>query len=275
MSKTFLKITAWGLLLGVGGWFLFDNSTSFREMMYSYIENGELLTLEARFSADQIIKIHQRELLPDGQYTFQEPLLKFYPYLLMEVKYILQTGKTREGVMLWSLVDGEMVMDTETWEKTHGFQDAINAGANRSDFLVMNTLAQYRGALPLSRLQRELNLEEEEFERIIEGARKKFLIIIKGNEAALHFQEPRFLVAPETRIHQSLVTKPYDHAQTIVKRYSRKQIEQTARAAFGNDFAVRDTKIVFLPVYSIGVLNPDGSVLTSYWNALNGNRVDR
>lgn len=217
---------------------------------------------------------HKKELVPDGNYSFQEPTLKFYPYLLMEVKYTLANSKTREGVILWSMVDGEMVLDTDTWEKTHGFEDAMNAKANRQDFILLNTLAKYRGILPVARLQKELNLEDKQFEQMLESARQKYLIVVKGNEVALHFQNPNFNVIPQTRINQWLVTKPYNHAMRVPKRYSQAQIERTAKAAFGHDFTVRNAKEVFLPIYNIEVLNPDGSILTSYWNALNGQRVD-
>lgn len=268
------KTLAFVSVFVLGIWFLWSTNPGFRELIQSYVENGEILTLEARFSPDQIMEAHREELLPSAQYSFKEPVLKFYPYLLMEVKYTQSNGRTREGLILWSMVDGEMVVDTDTWEKTHGFEDAMNANANRSDFILINTLAKYRGTLPLSRLQKELNATQEEMEAMIEGARKKYLIILKGAEVGLHFQNPHFNVAPQTRINQWLVTKPYNHVHRVDKNYSKWQIEKTAKAAFGADFTVRSSKEVFLPVYNIEVLNPDGSILTSYWNALNGQRVE-
>ncbi|MGA8163528.1 MAG: hypothetical protein WB791_00695 [Waddliaceae bacterium] len=262
------------LLAGIASWVLWNQNPQFREIIQSYVENGEFLTLEARYSSEQIMKTHQEELIPNSQYSFQDPTLKFYPYLLMEVKYTEHNRKTREGVILWSMVDGEMVIDTESWQKTHGFEDTINARATRSDFLLINTLSKHRGSLSLSRLQHELGWEPEDFKRAVESARQKYLIIVNGNEATLHFQHPNFNVPPHTRIHQSLVTKPYHHAMRVDKRYSRRQIERISKAAFGYDFTVRNSKEVFLPVYSLEVLNPDGSTLTTYWNALNGQRID-
>jgi len=50
---------------------------------------------------------------------------------------------------------------------------------------------------------------------------------------------------------------------------------KTAKAAFGDDFAIRKTTEIFLPVYSIVVQNPDGSHMTTYWNALNGKNIDQ
>jgi len=262
------------ILIGAAFLVLWNQNPQFREIIQSYVENGEFLTLEARYSAEQIMKTHQEELIPSPQYTYQDPTLKFYPYLLMEVKYTEANRKTREGIILWGMVDGEMVIDTETWEKTHGFEDTINARANRTDFIFINTLSKYRGSLTLPRLQRELGWEDKEFKEAIERARQKYLIIVNGNEVGLHFQNPNFNVPPHTKINQWLVTKPYHHAQRMDKRYSKRQIERTVKAAFGHDFTVRHSKEVFLPVYSIEVLNPDGSTLTTFWNALNGKRVD-
>ena len=257
-----------------GFWVLLNLNPQLQEIVQSYVENGEFITLEARFSPEQIMSENKTTLLTDKKHTYLEPSLKFYPYLLLEVKYTQADGRTKEGVILWSMTDGEMVIDTESWEKTHGFQDAIAARATRQDFLIINTLNRFKGALPIQRLQKELNVDNKTMESWIEDARKKYLVVKKGGEIALHFQQPHFSVTPQTRINQWLVTKPYSHAERVSKKYSRFEIEKAAKACFGHDFTVRTSKEVFLPVYSIGVQNPDGSVFTSYWNALNGRRVD-
>jgi len=258
--------------VGVGSWWLWNDS-QLLDKVKDYVENGEIRTLEARYTADQIMAQNRNELLGNGNRTFQEPSLKFYPYLLLEAKYTRSDKKTAEGILLWGLVDGEMVLDTETWEKTHGFEDAINANATATDFKVLNALAKYNGTLTRDQLQRELNLELDTLDRWIDSARSKHLITQKGNEISLHFEKPRILVLPETKIKQWLVTKSDDQAQRIPKKYSKAQVEKVAKAAFGNDFTIRNTSEVFLPVYSIQVLNQDGSLLTSYWNALNGQRI--
>jgi len=262
-------------VIAIGSWVLFNNNTQIQDMIQSYVENGEILTLEARYSADQIMRSNKESLLPNKDYSYQDPSLKFYPYLMMEVKFTQANGRTREGVILWSMVDGEMVIDTDSWEKTHGFEDAINAKASRSDLILMNILSQSRnGSLPITRLQKALNVDSEVMDKMIRSATEKYLIIQNGNEIVLHFENPNFNVPPQTRINQWLVTKPYNHAQRVSKRYSKSQIEKIAKATFGSDFSIRNSKEVFLPVYNIEVLNPDGSILTSYWNALNGQRVD-
>lgn len=264
------------LLLGtaaVGAIYFAWNDANLKGVVGQYIENGDVLTLEARFTPEQIMSSYRHELLADSQHTFQEPSLKFAPYLLIEAKYTLPSKKTKEGIILWGMVDGEMVLNTETWEKTHGFRDSLLNDANRNDFKIMNALAKNGGILSREDLQKELHLEIETMEPWIESAKNKHLIIQKGNQLQLHFQDPKILVPPQTKIDQWLVTKPYNHAQRIPKQFSQKQIQKIAQAAFGSDFTIRTIKEVALPIYNINVLNPDGSVHSSFWNALNGQRL--
>lgn len=267
-----LTLSMAALLSGVS-WYAWNNSDQVRNMVADYIENGEFLTLEARYTPQQIMETHKKTLLPGDGHSYQEPEMKFHPYLLMEVKYSSPDKKTREGVILWSMVDGEMVINADTWETTHGFQDAITAEATANEFKVLNALAKNQGAMTKDQLKKELHLESDAFNPWLESSRQKHLITQKGDLIQLHFQDPKILVTPQTKINQWLVTKPYDHAQRVKSKYGRRQIERVAYAAFGDDFTVRTATEVFLPVYSIEVLNPDGSVLTSFWNALNGQRI--
>lgn len=258
--------------LGLGGWWAWNNSHLF-DAIEQYIENGEFLTLEARYTADQVMNSHRKELLSDNQHTFQESVLKFYPYLLIEAKYVLQDKKTREGVVLWGLTDGEMVVDTETWEITHGFQDAIEVKASRNDFKIMHILAKNGGVLSCNQLQKELHLEAETLNPWIESVCEKNLVVQAGNELQLHLQSPKLLVMPQTKIKQAFVTRPYHQAVRVSKKYSHSQIEKVLQAAFGPSFTIRKMSEVFLPVYSISVLNPDGTVYTSNWNAVTGQQI--
>lgn len=259
--------------LSYGGYWLWNNNPQIRSLIASYVENGEFLTLEARFTPEQIMEQHQQELLVDDRHTFLDPSLKFHPYLLMEVKYTQPDKKTREGVILWSMVDGEMVLSTENWEKTHGFEDAIQANATASDFKILNALAHNNGSLSKAQIERELHLDADVVQPWIDSVKQKRLVTQKGDLLQLHFQNPKILVTPQTKVTQWLVTKPYNHAQRESAKYSQSQLQRIAENAFGADFTIRSTSVVFLPVYSVEVKNPDGSILTSFWNALNGQRI--
>lgn len=262
------------LVIGVaaGGFWLWTTNPDLVSSLEQYVENGEFLTLEARYTAEQIMDKHRKELLVDNQHSFQDPVLKYHPYLLIESKYVQPDKKTREGLILWGLVDGEMIIDTETWERTHGFEDAINASANRNDFRIMQALAK-KGSLTRAQLQTELHLEADTLAPWIDSVCEKRLVVETGHELQLHFQNPKILVTPATKNKQAFVAKPASYSQKAPKTYSRSQIERCAQAAFGPTFTIRNIKEVFLPVHTISVLNPDGTVFTTHWNAVNGQEI--
>ena len=77
-----------------------------------------------------------------------------------------------------------------------------------------------------------------------------------------------------TQFEQPLVMKSYKNAVQIARNYSASQIRTTAESAFSKDFTVRGAREVFLPVYTIEIQNPDGTVKETHWNAVNGKRMD-
>lgn len=260
-------------IVGFGGFWTWNFNPKIRTKIEDLLSTSTFQTLEVRYTAESIMEAHKRELLKDHEHVFLEPTLKFVPYLLMDVKYNRSTDKTGEGMILWGLVDGEMVINTGTWEKTHGFTDCIASNATRHEFKIINALASRGGSLDRDGLSKFLNIDNNILDTWVDSCRKKSLIVQNGNNYRLHLQNPRLQVIPETKLDQWLVTKPTKHALRVKKRYRAVQIETIARAAFGNDFAIRKTTEIFLPVYSIVVQNPDGSQMTTYWNALNGKRL--
>ena len=237
--------------------------------------NKNFNTLEVRYSAETIMDKYRKELLKDSNHTYLEPDLRFHPYLLMEVKYNRSSDKTGEGVILWSLVDGEMVINTASWEMTHGFKDCIGYGADKDDFKIINTLASKGGSLDRESISKILNVDADVLDQWLDGCRRKSLIVQTGNNYRLHFQNPKIQVLPETKIDQSIVTKSGKYKARITKRIRSSQIESIARSAFGDGFAIRKKTEIFLPVYSIVVQNPDGSLTTTYINALNGKKLSQ
>lgn len=260
------------LVLLAGGWWFWNSQNDFKSIVSRYVENGEFQTLEARFSPQQIMDEHHRELLGDDNHHYLEPTYKFHPYLLMEVKFS-SDKKTREEVSLWSLVDGEMVLNTETWELTHGFEDAINAQATNDEFKIINILAKNNGSRSKDDLLGDLHLDVDVVNPWIASALEKQLITRKGNTLQLHLENPKILVSPKTKFNRMLVSKPYSYGQRISEKYSPSQIEKITKSAFGNDFSIRRMTEVYLPVYGINVENPDSSVTTTYWNAVNGQMI--
>lgn len=260
------------LCIGSGVFMSWNQLSPLKTKAEEFFSGTTFQTLEVRYTADSIMDAHRKELLKDNDHVFLEPSLKFIPYLLLDVKYTRNTDKTGEGVILWDLVDGEMLINTSTWEKTHGFTDCISSNATKQEFRIINALASRGGSWDREGLSKFLNLENHILDTWVDSCRKKSLIVQTGNSYRLHLQNPKLQVIPETKLEHWLVTKPTKHAFRVKRRYRSAQIELIAKAAFGGDFAIRKTSEIFLPVYSIVVQNPDGSQMTSYWNALNGKR---
>lgn len=260
---------------GYGVWIVTNNNPQMKTKVAEILDMGHFHTLEVRYNANQIMEKHRRELLKDNRHRYLDPVLEFYPYVLMEVKYTASDSKTHESVILWDMTDGEMVMSTKNWEKTHGFGDCIAADTSPQEFKILNLLSRKGGALDREGLTKALNVEHEILDAWIDSCRRKKLIIQAGNQYRLHFQNPQLRTTPKTHVDERLVTKPFKDAVRIHRRFSVSQIEKLAHAAFGQDFAIRKTSDIYLPVHSIVVQNPDGSIHTSHWNALNGKRMSR
>ncbi len=259
--------------LGYGAFRALDKHPDLTATLEEWLPSSEFNTLEVRYTAEQIMESHKGELLKSGRHKYLETETKFYPYLLMEVKYSVSAKKTEESLILWDLSDGEMVLNTKGWEKTHGFGDCLTARTGKREFSVIRLLAKKGGSCNREDIINSLHLENETLDALIDSLKRKQLLVATGNKYRLHLENPNLKVIPVTQMHERLVTKPTKRSKKISKRFSFSQVETLTKAAFGDDFAIRHTTDVYLPVHCIVVQNPDGSLHTSLWNALNGKKI--
>lgn len=269
MIRLLGSILTTGILAAASYW-AWQTQPEIRQFVSEHFQTGEFLTLEIRYSAEQIMEREQTKLIKNEEYSYLRPSLQFFPYVLMEVKYVKENRSTGEGLMLWGLEDGEMVIDTASWSKTHGYQDCILSKADRYDFKIINTLAKNNAALDRESLLSKLFVESDILDVWLESAKKKQLIIQDGNDYRLHFQNPRLQKIPETKITHRLVSKPFKHSRRNSKKYNISEIEAVTKIAFGSGFAIRRVREVYLPVHIIEVKNPDGSIHSTQWNAITG-----
>lgn len=253
-----------------GGWYAWENIPSLKEVISEKLSSPETYTLEIRYTADEIMRAQKETLLKNSEYKYLEPELLYYPYLLMNVKYTNERSTTSEGILIWGLTDGEMVTNTTLWTKTHGFEDCLLTHASKNDFKILKALVEKGGGIDREKLYHYFKIDADIVDEWIESCREKKLIVISGNKFRLHFENPRFEVLPLTSFEQPLVKQPIKLVAKVKKRYTIAQIQKLTQIAFGNDFAIRKTQEIYLPVYSIGIHNPDGSTRTVSFNALNG-----
>ena len=259
--------------LGYGAYWVSENRPELKTEIIEFVNSGEFHTLEPRYTAEQIMAMNRGGLLKSDQHKFLNSKTQYSPYLLMEVKYTKKGNETGEGVILWDLLDGEMVINSNRWEKTHGYCDCIRSNIDQHEFRVINALALHGGTLDRESLVRVLQVENDVLGRWLNTCRKKKLIVQAGSFYRLHLDSPRLALQPETVIDDRIVTKSYKSAERMGKKFSHNQIKRIAEASFGQDFAVRHTLDIYMPIHSIIVQNPDGSVHTSYWNAINGQEL--
>ncbi len=236
-------------------------------------EDKRFLALEARYSPHQIMETHRDELLQHADDEFGNASLKFYPFILMEVRFSLADKRVREGVVLWSQESGEMIVDTDTWESTHGFSHGMLAGADGHDYKIVKALAANDNKMTRDELRRFLRVGADTLDDWTESALSRDLVTQHGNTLKLKQNGINIDVEPQTKIHQWLVTKPYSRAIRAPSRFAADQILETAGAHFGPQLTIKSHKEVYLPVYSISVQDKKGTERTTFWNALNGRRV--
>jgi hypothetical protein len=260
--------------IAFGAYWAWQNQDEIASLVQDGQKNGSIITFELDKTPDSIAQRYQKELLKTPEHTFGKTEIKFVPYLLMDVKYTREDKKTDEAKILWSLENGEMVLDTSSFDSTHGFEDCINSQASEDDFRILHALSRKGGTTTKEILSEELGMDPDMLLDRLDGLRKKHLIAIKQDTIRLHFQSPLLKVQPQTKIAHNLVTKEVSCEDQIKPKYSKEQVRKVAKAAFGQDFAIRSQEIVFVPIFVIEVKNPDGSTFRTYWNGVTGKRVD-
>ncbi len=258
--------------LCVGVFWLFDTYPDFKEKVLEKLPKPSCIAFEKRFSSEQILDNERFSLLSHQKLKQSQITLKFYPLLLMEVKFTSPDHSTHEGVILWDLIDGEMVIDADSWKKTHGFADCIQAHTNRYEYQIIKAIIENHNQIHREVLNQLVNIDPLLIEKWLKRCVKKKLVVCHKKTYRVHIQNPRFSFVPMTKIAMPLATRNYRNVERSKKYFSSVQIIQTAKAAFGNDFAIRRSYDVHLPIYSFSMQNRDGSIQIVYYNALNGQR---
>jgi hypothetical protein len=229
------------------------------------IPSKELTCFEQRYSIEQLVQKHQKNVKEKGG-EYEAPRLELYPYLLMEVKYV-KHGQTYESYLLWSLTQGEMVLNTQNWSMTHGYDDCLAAKASRDEMRVVNALALAGGQLDRGAVIEKVKLDPTHIDEWLEKCRRKHLVVQTGSQWRLHMQKPVISQDPVTQWRDDLVERSGDGAQIISARFREGQIMELAQAAFGTDFAIKRSQLIYLPVYNITFKAADGSKKTLKLNA--------
>lgn len=233
------------------------------------IPSRELACFEQRFTLEQLTQKHQKTVKEKGG-EYEEARLELYPYLLMEVKYV-KSSHTYESHLLWSLNHGEMVLSTQNWNMTHGYDDCLAAKASKDEMRVVNALAQSGGQLDRGAVIEKVKLDPAHIDEWLEKCRRKHLVVQMGSQWRLHIQKPLLSQEPVTKWNNDLVERSTQGVFLMPGRFTENQIMEIANSAFGTDFAIKRSQTVYLPVYNITFKSTDGSKRVLRLNAYTGN----
>jgi hypothetical protein len=174
--------------------------------------------------------------------------------------------------MLWDLTDGELVLDTNSFDHTQGFSDCLMSSATADDFRILHTLTK-KGPLSKEGVIKELGSDDAVICDRIESLRKRHLVIIANDIVRLHVESPLLKVEPLTVITRPFVSRHSTHDTLISPTYSKSDIETLVQAAFGPDLAIRSSRIIYIPTYEVHINNPDGSLRKTYWNGISSKEM--
>ncbi len=249
--------------LGYGLWWVNEKHPELKDHALELLNTRTFSAFESRYTSKQIL---------EKSNASGEAQLQFYPYLLMDVKFTNPADQTEEGTILWDLVEGEMVLDTKNWKKTHGFADCIHAKADKHEYMILSAISSIGGKADKQALSRSLNTEPTLVATWIEKCKRKKLIVQQGQNYRIHLQNPLVQVKASTFVTTPLITKAQKHREKIQRRFSPAEVKRAAEAAFGADFAIRSAHEVCLPVYSITSQNAEGVFQTTLWNGISGQK---
>lgn len=204
------------------------------------------------------------------QVVWGEGRICYAPHLLVDVKYTLDGKTTKTGRMLWDLVTSELVLDTNQFETTRGFQDCLQSQATAEDFRILRLLSQNNGLLSKEQLQRELTLDEELLSARIESLKKKQLVVKVNETIRIHVDNPILGIEPTTKLTLPLSKITVKRHLLLPQEQTHQQLLSMIQVAFGPTVGIKGYKKLFIPVIELNRVNPDGSITTSHWNAVNG-----
>lgn len=254
---------------GCGFWWFVDVPFPWKETIANLAYLRTAHTLEARYEIGQVVENQQKRLTKEKGARIVESTVKLYPYLLIEAKYTSKK-KTKEGLLLWDLSDGEMVLDVQNWTKTHGFADCMQARVEPLEFRIMMALVRNGGTCDRRYLQEKLEVDQKVLEMWLGSCFKKKLVQEAGDKCRLHLQNPRLIRVPKMEVGTKLPTRSCRQPNCLPKHFSCRQVERMAVTAFGSSFSIRKTIEVYLPVYYIVVKHANGTLQTHQINALTG-----
>jgi hypothetical protein len=269
--KTFFLLLVFAAL-GCAGYYGYLHRNEVEEFLPSTEDTID--TFENAVSPEEVLSRHAKSLLPTKQHVIGSTTLIFCPHLFLQIKYSPDGRTTIGSSMLWNLIDGELVVDTNSFDETQGFSDCLSSQAGADDFRILHLLSK-RGALSKEQISQELGTDSQVVCDRIDDLHKRHLVIVANDIVRIHVESPLLKIDPSTAITRPLVQRKITKSDKLSPLFSKKDIEYLVKSAFGQDVAIRTSRFVFVPLYEVQIQNPDGSIRKTFWNAVSGKELWR
>lgn len=260
------------MLIGFAAFWGYQHRERLEYMMHSKDNEDTIETFETALQPEELLA-KQSRLLLTPQHSFGPVSLIFAPHLLLNVKYSPDGKSSKASTALWDLTDGELVLNTNSFEHSQGFADCLVSQASADDFRLLHTLAQRGGALSKEVICKEMGGDDAVICERIESLKKRHLVIVSNDIVRIHVESPLIKLEPTTFITKPLVERTILYKAILTGKYTTSDIQSLVQAAFGQDLAIRSTRLVYIPLYEIQINNPDGSVRKTLWNAISGKEI--
>ena len=142
-------------VIGFGAFWAYRHSERLEHMVYSKDHEDTIATFETALQPEELLE-RQNRLLLTPQHSFGPVSLLFAPHLLLNVKYSPDGKTSKTCTALWDLTDGELVLNTNSFDHSQGFADCLVSQASADDFRILHTLALRGGALSKEMICKEL-----------------------------------------------------------------------------------------------------------------------
>jgi hypothetical protein len=258
--------------LGFAAFWGYHHTDRLEQFVRSKDHEDTIDTFETALQPEEILA-KQSKLLLTPQHSFGPVTLFFAPHLLLNVKYSPDGRSSKACTALWDLTNGELVLDTNTFHHTQGFADCLVSQASADDFRILHTLSRRGGSLSKEMIIKELGGDDDIICERIENLKKRHLIIVSNDIVRIHVESPLIKIEPSTTITRPVVHRTIVYGSLLTGDYTKSDIQALVQAAFGQDLAIRSTRLVYIPIYEVQVNNPDGSIRKTLWNAICGKEM--
>lgn len=240
------------------------------EKVEEYVFNEEIYAFTPRYQAQDLLKAHKKILLRKGSDTFLPPKLYYMPSVLVDLKKKQKNGKVIESTQLWSLTDGERILNLADWKTTKGYGLIIDLDASHDEIALLDEMSTYKVA-NVDDLHQKLSVNKYQLEKVLKKTEEKGLTKKKGKTIYL-LKNPFVLSLEDAPLNLPALTHSSHYAGYFQKRFSKWQIATLIHKASESD-TIECMREVNIPIWQIPVVRDNGKKVVSYWNALNGQLV--